>query len=293
MEHDRHAMLHGLVAVSAFAATLPMTRLALHGFLPLPLTFARLLGATIPAGLLLRIVGAPPPTRRQLGPLLLVAAGAVLGFPLLVALALQRHPAAPGAIALALLPLATAGWAWLRGFDRPSPAFWLWALAGSALVGHFVWNGPQGQVAVTLFAAVGAAAVAYGEGGRLAREMPGWRVMAWALVLAAPVTAVGCCWSWAGVRPPTAAAPWLALGFLALVSQFGAYWFWYRALAAGVAQGAQIQLLQPFLTLLLAATLLGERVPPTLWLYAAGVVVTVYLARNAHGAIGLGRRATS
>jgi drug/metabolite transporter (DMT)-like permease len=72
----------------------------------------------------------------------------------------------------------------------------------------------------------------------------------------------------------------MALAFLALITQFGAFWLWYRALATGVSRTSQLQLLQPFLTLLLAAALLGESIPAELWLYAAAVVITVHLARN-------------
>jgi drug/metabolite transporter (DMT)-like permease len=72
----------------------------------------------------------------------------------------------------------------------------------------------------------------------------------------------------------------MALAFLALITQFGAFWFWYRALASGVSRTSQLQLLQPFLTLLLASVLLGESIPAELWFYAVAVVMIVHLVRT-------------
>lgn len=277
---DQHALRDGLIAISAFAATLPLTRVALEGFPPLALTFGRLLGASIMAMLMLKLAGARSPRRHQIPGLLLVALGGVFGFPLLTAIALEGRNAAPAAIPLALMPLATAAWSRLRGHELPSPAFWFWAIAGSGLVLLFIWQRGSVVEANTLMIAGAAAAIAYAEGGRLARQMPGWQVMAWALTMGTPIAAIGFGYSWAPISLPTTPAPWLALAFLALVSQFGAFWFWYRALATGVSRASQLQLLQPFLTLLLASLLLDETIPIELWFYGAGVVVSVHLARR-------------
>jgi drug/metabolite transporter (DMT)-like permease len=277
---DKLALRDGLIAVTTFAATLPLTRIALEGFAPLPLTFGRLLGASISAMLALKIAGATWPRRHQLLRLLLVALGGVIGFPLLTALALDGREAAPAAIPLALMPLATAAWSRLRGHEKPSYGFWLWAIAGNAIVLQFVWITGTTLAAPQLFIAGLAAAIAYAEGGRLAREMPGWQVMAWALALTVPVAGLGFGYTWARLPLPLSAAPWMALAFLALITQFGAFWFWYRALSTGVSRTSQLQLLQPFLTLLLAAALLGESIPAELWFYATAVAITVHLARS-------------
>ena len=190
MDTPRRATLYGLIAVAAFAATLPLTRVALEGFPPMALTFGRLTGAALAALAALAMVGARFPERRHWGALLVVAIGGA-GFPLLVALALENHPSAPGAIPLALIPLAVAAWTRSRGHERPAPSFWLWAAAGAGLVLHFAWVDGAGQVAPEIYLAALVVAPAYAEGGRLAREMPGWRVMAWAVVIAAPLSAVG------------------------------------------------------------------------------------------------------
>lgn len=277
---EQGALRDGLLAIAAFAATLPLTRIALEEFPPLPLTFGRLLGASVCAMLMLRFAHVHLPKRHQLPGLLLVCLGGVFGFPLLTAVALDGREAAPAAIPLALMPLATSLWSRLRGHEIPTPTFWFWAIVGSTVVLHFVWQSGSTVAAPELFVAGMAAAIAYAEGGRLAREMPGWQVMAWALALAAPVAAFGFGYSWAPQTLPTTASPWLALAYLALIPQFGAFWFWYRALATGVSRTSQLQLLQPFLTLLLASALLGESIPLELWGYGAAVVVTVHLARS-------------
>jgi len=270
----------GVIAICAFAATLPLTRIALEDFPPMALTFGRLLGASVAALLALKWAHANFPRRDQIPGLLLVALGGVFGFPLLTAVALEGHTAAPAAIPLALMPLATAAWSRLRGHELPSPAFWSWAAAGSMLVLCFVWLNGAALASAELLVAGLSAAIAYAEGGRLAREMPGWQVMAWALAMAAPLVAFGFGYTWLPLSLPSETIPWLALAFLALVSQFGAFWFWYRALARGVARASQLQLLQPFITLLLASLLLGEPIEGSFWLFGAAVAITVYLARS-------------
>lgn len=277
---DRRALREGLIAVAAFATTLPLTVIALEGFPPLQLTFGRLMGASLFAICILWITHAPLPERHQFPGLLLVALGGVFGFPLLTAIALAGREAAPAAIPLALIPLETALWSRLRGHERPTPAFWLWAVAGSIVVLHFAWQSGASLAAPELFFAGVSASISYAEGGRLAREMPGWQVMAWALVSAAPMIALGFGYSWRSVNLPPTVQSWLALLLLALISQFGAFWFWYRALATGVSRTSQLQLLQPFFTLLLASILLGETIAPKHWLYAAATAVAVQLART-------------
>jgi drug/metabolite transporter (DMT)-like permease len=277
---EQQALRDAFLAVLAFSATLPLTRLALESFDPLALTFGRLLGATLCAWVALELAGVKLPRRHQMGGLIMVALGGVLGFPLLLAFALEHHAAAPAAIPMALIPLATAIWTRLRGHEKPSSGFWVWSLTGSLILLLYLLQAGTAIAGPELFAASLAAAMAYAEGGRLAREMPGWQVMAWALMLASPISAFGFGASWAHQTLPTTPTPWLALGFLALITQFGAFWLWYRALANDVARKSQIQLLQAFFTLLLSTALLGESLSADLWLFAAAVVVSLYFAQN-------------
>ncbi|MDQ6874502.1 MAG: DMT family transporter, partial [Actinomycetota bacterium] len=131
------------------------------------------------------------------------------------------------------------------------------------------------QVAdLLLLAAVVAAGVGYAEGGVLARTMPGWRVIAWALVLAAPLLVPVSAYALL-TRPPRHpdAAAWLGLAYVALVSMFLGFVAWYRGLAeGGVARIGQLQLAQPVLTLGWAVLLLAEPVDPLTLVAALAVL---------------------
>jgi drug/metabolite transporter (DMT)-like permease len=116
----------------------------------------------------------------------------------------------------------------------------------------------------------------------LARELGGWQVISWALLLAlpvlAPVTAVGL-----AVHPPQSPTigAWLGLAYVSGVSMFFGFFAWYRGLAeGGVAQVSQLQLAQPVLTLAWSALLLGEPVGPAT--IAAGLAVVAVVALTQH-----------
>jgi drug/metabolite transporter (DMT)-like permease len=138
---------------------------------------------------------------------------------------------------------------------------------------------------LALLAAVAAGAVGYAEGGRLARTMGGWQVISWALVLAAPAISVPvaiAAWRHGLDAPATA---WAGFAYVAIISQFLGFFAWYRGLAlGGVARVSQLQLLQPFFTLVASAFLLGERITPVTILVALVVVVAVAVGRTGAGA---------
>ena len=133
-----------------------------------------------------------------------------------------------------------------------------------------------------MLAAVACAAVAYAEGGALARTMPGWQVISWALLLALPVVlpiAV------AGVlaHPPADPSPgaWAGLAYVSVVSMFLGFVAWYRGLATGgVARVGQIQLAQPVLTVGWSALLLSEPVDTATGVAAAAVLVLTVLTQR-------------
>ena len=60
-------------------------------------------------------------------------------------------------------------------------------------------------------------------------------------------------------------AAWAGLGYVSVFSMLVGFVFWYRGLArGGIARVGQLQLLQPFLGLVLSALLLGEPVAPSM-----------------------------
>ena len=187
-------------------------------------------------------------------------------------------------LCLVMLPLATALFGALRFGERPSAGFWLSALAGSAIVIAFALRAGGGSFHAAdfaLFAAVITAAMGYAEGGRLAQSMGGQNVIAWALVVALPVMLPVSLWlGWQDGLSASAPA-WLAFGYVSLFSMFIGFFFWYKGLAlGGIARVGQVQLLQPFMSLLGAAVIAGEALDASNMLFALAVIVVVAIGRR-------------
>ena len=183
----------GLLGVIIFSGSLPATRVAVGGFTPLFLTSARAVIAALLGAALLLALRQTRPDKRDLLPLVVVALGVVVGFPLLTALALQHITSAHSIVFIGLLPLATAIFGVIRGGERPKPAFWLFSVVGAASVAGFALaNSGFASLTGDLFmlAAIVVCGLGYAEGARLSRHLGGWQVISWALVLALPVMAV-------------------------------------------------------------------------------------------------------
>lgn len=276
--------LNGLLGVLIFSASLPATRVAVLDLDPLFLTFARATVAGLLAALLLRAGREARPRRADLPPLVVVAAGVVVGFPLLTALALRHMTSAHAIVFIGLLPLATALFAVLRAGERPQPAFWAFAVLGAALVAGYALRGSAGSTLLgdgLMVAAVLVCGLGYAEGGRLSRSLGGWQVISWALVLSLPLMAPA---AWLAAPATFAGVGWPAWAGLAYVSVFSmlvGFVFWYRGLAqGGIAAVGQLQLTQPFFGLLLAGLLLGEPVGWGMIAVLAGVVGCVAGAKR-------------
>lgn len=254
----------GLVGVAAFSFTVPFTKVAVAGLSPLFIGSGRAVVAAALAAFALAFTRQRLPRGTQWGRLAVVAAGVVIGFPLLTSFALATTPASHGAVVIALLPAATATAAVLRGRERPPLAFWLITGAGAVAAIAFasMQSGGFGQLHwadVLLLGAVAAAAIGYAEGGLLARELGAWQTVSWALVLASPLMVLLTLLSVAQQPPTATPVQWLAFAYLGVVSMFLGFFAWYRGLAIGpIAQVSQIQLIQPVLTICWAGLLLGE-----------------------------------
>lgn len=276
---NANGWLNGFIGVLLFSGSLPATKLAILGFSPLFLTFAR---ATI-AGLLalaaLTIFKQKRPNRNQIVPLIIVALGVVLGYPLLSAWALQHITSAHSIVFVGLLPLATALFGVWRGGERPKPLFWLFSIAGSLLViGYAVAQGltasPVGDL--LMLAAIIMCGLGYAEGAKLSKTLGGWQVISWALLLSLPVMLpLSFIFTPASFENIDAGA-WISLAYVSLFSMFIGFVFWYKGLAqGGVASVGQLQLLQPFFGLALAAFILREPVSWGMLLVTIGVIACV------------------
>src|SRR5690349_16706301 len=167
LENSTGGWINGLIGVVIFSGSLPATRVAVLEFDPLFLTVARATIAAILALCLLGLFKEKRPARQQLIPLLIVAMGVVIGFPLLTALALQYVTSAHSIVFVGLLPLATAVFGVLRGGERPRAAFWIFSVLGSLLVVGFALSqglsaSPQGDILMLL--AILACGLGYAEG---------------------------------------------------------------------------------------------------------------------------------
>jgi drug/metabolite transporter (DMT)-like permease len=270
-------LINGLIGVLIFSGSLPATRVAVLEFDPVFLTVARATIAAVLALCLVLLSQEKRPARHQILPLIIVAMGVVIGFPLLTALALQYVTSAHSIVFVGMLPLATAAFGVLRGGERPRPAFWCFSILGSLLVVGFalaqgLTASPAGDILMLL--AILACGLGYAEGAKLSKTLGGWQVISWALVLSLPVVAPLTWWlapaSFSGISTPA----WLSLAYVSLFSMLIGFVFWYRGLAqGGIAAVGQLQLLQPFFGLALAATLLHEHVS----LGMLGVTVAVIL----------------
>ncbi len=284
MDTASRAWLNGFIGVLIFSGSLPATRVAVADFDPVFLTTARAAIAGLIALAALVLLRAPRPTREQTGRLLIVAAGVVVGFPLLTAMALRHVTSAHSTVFIALLPLSTAAFGVLRGGERPRPAFWLFSVLGSLFVIGFA--AAQGLTAapagdLLMLAAIVVCGLGYAEGAKLSRALGGWQVICWALVVALPVMLALTAARWPAGFDGVGLPAWLGLGYVSLFSMLIGFVFWYRGLAqGGIAAVGQLQLLQPLFGLALAAGLLRESVSPAMLAVTVAVIGCVAGARR-------------
>jgi drug/metabolite transporter (DMT)-like permease len=257
----------GLVGVVIFGITLPATRLAVLELDPGFVTFARALIAAGLAVIYLAAVRAAAPPRELWGSLAVFGLCTTIGYPLLMAIAMRYAPASHGGVVLAVQPLLTAMAGMYIAGERPSPAFWMCSLAGTAAALAYAILSSAGTLELhwadlLLAGAAVAGCYGYAMGGHLTRRMPGSHVISWAVVLMAPVILVLMLANGLPGEPGGVSwAAWAALLFVGMFPMYLGFFAWNRGLAlGGIAKVGQMQLVQPFITLAAAALLLGERI---------------------------------
>jgi drug/metabolite transporter (DMT)-like permease len=275
---------YGFLGILVFSLTLPATRIAVSELDPI---FVGLGRSILAAGLSLVLLVV---TRQKIPPLRflprfgIVVAGVVVGFPLLSAMAMRDAPASYGAVITGLLPLSTALCGVWRAGDRPSTQFWICAGLGSALVIGFALQSGSGSIRLAdlaLLGAVAAAGLGYAEGAVLSRTFGSWQVICWSLILSTPIL-LPIVWQHAPSNFSSLSFN-VVLGFLyvSIFSMFLGFFAWYRGLSlGGVARVGQVQLLQPFLTIVASVVILGERLTIATVIFAAGVILCVALGKR-------------
>jgi len=284
MEHETRGMLLGIVAVSAFGLTLPATKLVIPYLDPLFIGLGRAVLATLFAVIFLVWFRQSLPTKKQVYRLIIIALGVVIGFPVFSSWAMQYVPASHGGVVVGLVPLATAIAGVLISHERPSIVFWLVGCVGCLMVISYTLLQGAGELHmadVALLLSVISAAVGYAVGAKLSKELGGWQVICWALVIAFPFILIP-----AMIYAPEDlfALPVSVYGgflYLALISQLFAFFVWYKGLAlGGIARVSQTQLLQPFMTIFASVLMLGELIDLQTAIFALFIVATVWLSKQ-------------
>ena len=287
MTDSTRGFLFGGLGVLIFALTLPMTRLAVGDVAAPQLSPAFVTaGRAALAGLLsvatLAALRAPWPARRHWAALAVSALGTVVGFPLFIALALREVDAMHAAVVSGLLPLATAVVAALALRQRPSAGFWACAVLGAALVlGFAAWQG-SGQLSAAdgyLLLAVLWGAIGYVAGAQVSAVLPAQQVICWVLVGSLPVTLPLALWWWPAHTVRDAA--WGGFIYTGLFSMWLGFFAWYRGLAlGGTVRVSQVQLVQPFLSMLFAVPLLGETLDALTLAFGLAVIAVVFVGKK-------------
>lgn len=283
----RVGLAWALLGVFLWSFSLPLTKVAVEGFDAVTVAAGRGVIAGLLAVPVLLLTHCKLPPRHLWGPLAWTALGAMLGWPLFLALALQFTTSAHAAVITAVLPLATAVLAVSFGGERVTRAFW-WA-AGLGTSTLIVYSAARGGLTdggwipdLLLIAGVLGASWSYVQGAAASRELPGWEVISWVSALTLPFTvpiAVISWWATAGTHQTTGAS-WTALILLGVSSAYLGFFAWFRGLAmAGTVYGGQVQQLQSLLALVWSALLLGESVTWGTVLAASIVILAVAWAQ--------------
>jgi drug/metabolite transporter (DMT)-like permease len=286
----RKGLWLGLLGVTIFALTLPMTRLAL-GTPQAPqlsgvfIAVGRAVVAALLSAVFLWLTRASWPQRADWRPLSIVALGVVFGFPLCTSSAMRHVEAVHASVIVGVLPLATAAvGVWLHR-QQPSRGFWFCAGLGTALVVAFaLLHSGRGGLTLApadalLLLAMACAAIGYGYGAQLSQRMRPDYVICWALLISLPVNLPFAIIEW----PATAikVQAWWAFAYVGVFSMWLGFFAWYRGLAlGGTVRVSQLQLLQPFLGMVFAVPLLGETLDWVTAGFGLAVILVVFVGRK-------------
>ena len=289
MSNDTKSFWLGAIGITIFAFTLPMTKLATGSVTnpelsPWFVSFGRAAFAGMLSVIYLYFTHAPRPQKGDASLLALAALGNGLGWPIFLALGLQYVESTHAAVMTGILPLATAALAAVVFGRKPSLRFWFFAVLGTLLVIAFSLlrggNGLHIQWADGLLVlAVLSAALGYVFGAKLSQRWKGEHVICWVSVFLLPITVPLTLYTWPTHAVSTAA--WGGFVYVTLLSAWLGMFVWYRALAMGDAvKVSQLQLAQPFLSIVFSIPLLGEQPDQTVWIFGIAVILTVFLSRK-------------
>ena len=284
MNQESKGMLIGFIGILIFSLTLPVSKIAVLSFDPYFIAFGRASLAGLFALAYLLYQQAALPQKSDWLKFVIIALGVVFGFPILTTVAMKEGSSSHGAVILGMMPLATTVIGVIRFKERPSLGFWLVSLLGAALVVIYALLKSSGSFTYIdgLLVAGGiCACIGYVEGGELSRRINPRVVISWALVISLPANAVAAYYLFSPEYWSANAVAWTSFIYLSLFSMFLGFFFWYEGLAVGgIARVSQVQLIQPFCTLVAASILLGDHLTIMNMVFAFLVVSTVILSKR-------------
>lgn len=280
-------ILNALIAVVLFSLTVPMTKLALSIFPVEVIALGRSAVAGTCSLALVLSLGWRFPSRKELVGLLIGGAAVTLIFPYTLSLSLGQWSASNMGVVLAAIPLITAIMAAVIFKERHPLMFWVSVLIGTGVLMHFSWQSAVAGIHYFVIVMLVAAAAGYTAGGYVAKTLGGWKTICWMTVLYLPVSISGLIYTIVdsdflfdvNFNFSSNIESLLAMAYLAFVSQWLGFHFWYGAMAkVGIGKAGQVQLLQPFFTLLFSVPLLGLVLETHHFFYAGLISIAVVLS---------------
>ena len=277
-------MLIGFIGILIFSLTLPVTKIAVLTFNPYFIAFGRACLAGLFALAYLLYTRAPLPSKADLAKIAVIALGVVFGFPIFTTVAMEEGSSSHGAVILGMMPLATTVIGVIRFKERPSIGFWLVSILGAGLVMTYALLKSSGSLSyIDGLLVLGGicACIGYVEGGELSRRMNPRAVISWALLISLPINIIATYFTFSPAYWSADAIALTSFIYLSLFPMYLGFFFWYEGLAiGGIARVSQVQLVQPFCTLLAASFFLGDPLTVLNMVFAFLVVSTVVLSKR-------------
>jgi drug/metabolite transporter (DMT)-like permease len=275
------------IGIVVFALTLPVTRWVVStdtagSLSPIFVTVCRAAIAGLCGLGYLIWQGALAFPRKLNGPLLISALGTVFAFPYFLGMGLTAAPSVQAAVVTGFMPICTAVFASVYFRQKQTTKFWVCALVGLLLILAFSAYQGLGVLRladVFLVLAVMTGAVGYVSGVKVSSTMPASHAISWILVISLPISLPATIWLWPD--EPISVSRAIGLGYLGMFSMWLGFFAWYKGLVlGGTMRVSQVQLLQPFIALLLSAWLLGEKLDLSTIVFAIALILTVLASKR-------------
>ena len=187
MSNENKGLLLGLLGVSLFALTLPLTKVLVAAIGIYEANFLRAsLTGLIALGFILISRAKLPRSRQEWSLLTPIIIAIGLGFPIGTAYAMQYIPPGQGGVVLGLTPLLTAIIGASISNQKLSIQFWIAAFIGFTVITLYSLNKNQwviSQGEIGLLVASVSAGLGYAKAGKLSQIMDSKEVISWVMAI--------------------------------------------------------------------------------------------------------------